>query len=75
PDKSNHIIEGNCGIWKRNLVYAAKGAYVRPSLPPAIAVLPCGHAYHDECLEGVTPLEQAKEPPCISCWILDSENC
>ncbi|RZC69752.1 hypothetical protein C5167_032882 [Papaver somniferum] len=75
PDKSNHTIEENCGICKRNLVYAAKGAYVQPSLPPATAVLPCGHAYHDECLEGVTPLEQAKEPPCISCWISDSENC
>ncbi|KAI3946758.1 hypothetical protein MKW98_003321 [Papaver atlanticum] len=75
PDKSNHTIEENCGICKRNLVYAAKGAYVQPSLPPATAVLPCGHAYHDECLEGVTPPEQAKEPPCISCWISDSENC
>ncbi|MCL7038165.1 hypothetical protein MKW94_022470 [Papaver nudicaule] len=74
PDKSNHIIEENCGICKRNLLYAAKGDYVQPSLPPATAVLPCGHAYHDECLEGVTLLEQAKEPPCISCWISNSEN-
>ncbi|KAK6942329.1 Zinc finger, RING-type, eukaryotic [Dillenia turbinata] len=33
--------------------------------PPMVAVLPCGHTFHDECLSAAIPEKQAHDPPCF----------
>lgn len=58
-----------CQICKRDVMYAATGAFTQPEAPPAVAVLPCGHTFHDECLQRITPEDQLKNPPCIPCAI------
>ncbi|XP_071909567.1 uncharacterized protein [Coffea arabica] len=34
---------------------------------PCVAILACGHAFHSECLESITPPDQRTDPPCIFC--------
>lgn len=39
-----------------------------PTLLPAVDILPCGHAYHTECLqEEGTPVEHSNDPQCVLC--------
>ncbi|KAM3246400.1 hypothetical protein T459_10614 [Capsicum annuum] len=56
-----------CHLCKRDVAFNPEGPISRPAAPPPVAVLPCGHAFHDHCLELITPKEQSKEPPCIPC--------
>ncbi|KAK2976592.1 hypothetical protein RJ640_021394 [Escallonia rubra] len=58
-----------CLICKRDLSFTAEGLLDQPSVPPAVAVLPCGHTFHDQCLNRITPEDQSKNPPCIPCAI------
>ncbi|PWA48592.1 Zinc finger, RING/FYVE/PHD-type [Artemisia annua] len=58
-----------CLLCKRDLALTSEGAVFQPSVPPPVAVLPCGHTFHDQCLENITPKDQAKDPPCIPCAI------
>ncbi|KAM7259023.1 hypothetical protein ACFE04_014764 [Oxalis oulophora] len=59
--------EEKCFLCKRNVQYAPKGPYVKPTNPLIVAVLSCGHVFHDECLANITPESEAKNPPCIPC--------
>ncbi|TMW95854.1 hypothetical protein EJD97_008255 [Solanum chilense] len=61
------IIAENCKICKRNVMFNPEGPFVRPAIAPPVAVLPCGHVFHDECLQKITPKDQATNPPCIPC--------
>ncbi|OVA09791.1 zinc finger protein [Macleaya cordata] len=66
--ESSQTIDENCALCKRNLTFAPDPAPVsQPSIPPEVAVLPCGHTFHDECLQRITPPDQSKDPPCIPC--------
>ncbi|XP_057966876.1 uncharacterized protein LOC131157044 isoform X3 [Malania oleifera] len=56
-----------CPLCKRDLSYPPEGPVYQPTDPPATAVLPCGHVYHDRCLGLVTPEDQSDNPVCIPC--------
>ncbi|KAG8379650.1 hypothetical protein BUALT_Bualt07G0111100 [Buddleja alternifolia] len=58
-----------CLLCKRDLSFTAEGPVYQPAIPPAVAVLPCGHTFHDHCLERITPKGHSKYPPCIPCAI------
>ncbi|XP_021298377.1 uncharacterized protein LOC110427228 isoform X2 [Herrania umbratica] len=60
----------NCLLCKRDLSYAPEGPVFQPTLPPPVAVLSCGHCFHDLCLERITPKDEADNPPCIPCVII-----
>lgn len=61
-------IEQKCPLCKRGLSYMPEGdLYQLPAISPPVAVLSCGHVFHDHCLELITPKEESKEPPCIPC--------
>ncbi|KAF9614317.1 hypothetical protein IFM89_018070 [Coptis chinensis] len=62
----------NCHLCKRDLTFTPTGPVTQPSVPPAVAVLPCGHTFHDECLQLITPADLSKDPPCIPCAISTS---
>lgn len=61
-----------CLICKRDLSFTPDGPVSIPTIQPVVAVLPCGHTFHDHCLQLITPVDQAKSPPCIPCAIGDS---
>ncbi|KAG8656139.1 hypothetical protein MANES_04G100800v8 [Manihot esculenta] len=60
-----------CHICKRDLSFTPEGPIYQPEKPITAAVLPCGHHFHDSCLQRITPLNQAHDPPCIPCAIGD----
>lgn len=57
----------SCFLCKRDLTFTAEGPVYQPAAPPAVAVLPCGHTFHDSCLQRITPEDQSQHPPCIPC--------
>ncbi|KAK8574832.1 hypothetical protein V6N13_033937 [Hibiscus sabdariffa] len=61
----------NCLLCKRDLSYRPEGPILPLSAPPPVAVLPCGHCFHDLCLQRMTSNDQANNPPCIPCVIGD----
>ncbi|XP_027340511.1 uncharacterized protein LOC113853963 isoform X2 [Abrus precatorius] len=66
-DQTPEPIGYKCFLCKRDLSYAPEGPISQPPVPPAAAVLSCGHTFHDYCLERITPDDQSKDPPCIPC--------
>lgn len=58
-----------CLICRRDLIFSPEGPVERPPIPPPVAVLHCGHTFHDHCLQKITPEDQSKCPPCIPCAI------
>ncbi|XVF86311.1 hypothetical protein PTKIN_Ptkin18bG0029400 [Pterospermum kingtungense] len=62
----------NCLLCKRNLSYTAEGPVFQPAAPPPVAVLSCGHCFHDLCLQRITPKDQANNPSCIPCVVGDN---
>ncbi|CAN4088603.1 unnamed protein product [Withania somnifera] len=56
-----------CLLCKRDVAFNPEGPFSQPSVPPPVAVLPCGHVFHDHCLQLITPQDQSKNPPCIPC--------
>ncbi|KAL2533975.1 Uncharacterized protein Adt_07326 [Abeliophyllum distichum] len=58
-----------CLLCKRDLSFTPEGPIHQPAVSPAVAVLPCGHTFHDHCLQNITPEDQSKSPPCIPCAI------
>ncbi|XP_031132229.1 uncharacterized protein LOC116033615 isoform X2 [Ipomoea triloba] len=56
-----------CWLCKRDVAFTPDGPLSQPRMPPVVAVLPCHHVFHAECLEKITPKEQAEDPPCIPC--------
>nr|XP_043635608.1 uncharacterized protein LOC122606811 isoform X2 [Erigeron canadensis] len=69
PDATPKMTGYKCLLCKRDLALTSEGAVFQPAAPPPVAVLPCGHTFHDQCLENITPKDQAKDPPCIPCAI------
>ncbi|KAJ4952635.1 hypothetical protein NE237_029467 [Protea cynaroides] len=69
PAESHHSVGENCALCKRDLIFSPTGPLSIPSVRPEVAVLPCGHTFHDECLQRITPKELAEDPPCIPCAI------
>ncbi|KDP41946.1 hypothetical protein JCGZ_26964 [Jatropha curcas] len=63
PQLSGH----QCHICKRDLTFPPEGPIHQPEKPITTAVLPCGHHFHDSCLQRITPPNQAQDPPCIPC--------
>ncbi|KAI5337703.1 hypothetical protein L3X38_016974 [Prunus dulcis] len=61
-----------CLICKRDLSFTPEGPVFVPAIRPVVAVLPCGHTFHDHCLRLITPEEEVKNPPCIPCAIGES---
>ncbi|KAH7866640.1 hypothetical protein Vadar_023092 [Vaccinium darrowii] len=60
PPPSGH----KCMLCKRDLSFKTEGQVYQPTIPPPVAVLPCGHTFHDHCLQLVIPQNQSKDPPC-----------
>ncbi|KAL8464518.1 hypothetical protein ACS0TY_034155 [Phlomoides rotata] len=58
-----------CFLCKRDLSFTPEGLVFQPTAPPPVAVLPCGHTFHDHCLQIITPEDQRTSPPCIPCAI------
>ncbi|KAK1372231.1 hypothetical protein POM88_028424 [Heracleum sosnowskyi] len=58
-----------CLICRRDLIFSPEGPVERPPISPLVAVLHCGHTFHDICLQKITPEDQSKSPPCIPCAI------
>ncbi|XP_071733417.1 uncharacterized protein [Rutidosis leptorrhynchoides] len=69
PDATPKLSGYKCLLCKRDLALTSEGDVYQPTVPPPVAVLPCGHTFHDQCLQNITPQDQAKEPPCIPCAI------
>lgn len=79
PSSASHIkwqgfemprpIGEKCLLCKRDLSYSPEGPISTPPTAPAVAVLPCAHTFHDDCLSRITPADQSKDPPCIPCAI------
>ncbi|GJR58866.1 putative zinc finger, RING/FYVE/PHD-type containing protein [Tanacetum coccineum] len=69
PNTTPKLSGYKCLLCKRDLALTSEGAVFQPAIPPPVAVLPCGHIFHDQCLENITPEDQAKDPPCIPCAI------
>ncbi|KAF5193448.1 hypothetical protein FRX31_016963 [Thalictrum thalictroides] len=67
PTVVSKSIGEKCHICKRDLSYTSEGPVTQPTIPPPVAVLHCGHTFHDECLQRITPEDQLKDPPCIPC--------
>ncbi|XP_052176140.1 uncharacterized protein LOC127790605 [Diospyros lotus] len=61
-----------CMLCKRDLSFTPEGPVYQPTVPPAVAVLPCGHTFHDHCLQIIVPEDQSKNPPCIPCAISET---
>lgn len=68
-NEAPELIGFNCCLCKRDLSFAPEGPISQPSPPPDSAVLPCGHTFHRECLERMTPEDQSNDPSCIPCAI------
>ncbi|XP_056167812.1 uncharacterized protein LOC115681766 isoform X2 [Syzygium oleosum] len=67
-DEASQLIGHNCLLCNRDLRYVpGSGPISIPSRPPTISVLPCGHTFHESCLDWITPQDQAKDPPCVTC--------
>ncbi|XP_059644165.1 uncharacterized protein LOC132285944 [Cornus florida] len=57
-----------CGLCMRDLSFIPPpGPVYQPSNKPPVAVLPCGHTFHDHCLQIITTEEHSKDPECIPC--------
>ncbi|KAL8260915.1 hypothetical protein R6Q59_024964 [Mikania micrantha] len=69
PEATPKLSGYKCFLCKRDLALTSEGAVYQPAAPPPTAVLPCGHSFHDQCLQNITPDDQAKDPPCIPCAI------
>ncbi|KAJ4838109.1 hypothetical protein Tsubulata_003429, partial [Turnera subulata] len=65
-DKTPQPSGRRCSICKIDLIYKPNRDDQSVN-PPPVAVMACHHYYHDECLERITPKEQAQDPPCIAC--------
>ncbi|KVH98094.1 Zinc finger, RING/FYVE/PHD-type [Cynara cardunculus var. scolymus] len=72
PDRTPQLTGYKCLLCKRDLSLTSEGAVYQPVPPPPVAVLPCGHTFHDQCLQNITPQDQSKDPPCIPCAIGDN---
>ncbi|XP_062090011.1 uncharacterized protein LOC133796494 isoform X2 [Humulus lupulus] len=66
-DETSKRIGHKCFICKRDLSLSADGSVFRSNLLVPSAILPCGHTFHDHCLQLNTPPDQATNPPCIHC--------
>ncbi|KAK1403628.1 hypothetical protein POM88_003233 [Heracleum sosnowskyi] len=72
-------LEQICPICENDLSYISAGDYSyyeddnEPPKLPEVAVLPCGHAFHSECLMQFIEEEQSREPPCFFCT--SNESC
>ncbi|KAL1819738.1 hypothetical protein ACET3Z_014607 [Daucus carota] len=65
-------IEQICPVCEKDLSYMSSiDSYyeddAEPPKLPEVAVLPCGHAFHTECLMQFTEEGQSREPPCFLC--------
>lgn len=65
-------IEQICPVCEKDLSYISSiDSYyeddAEPPKLPEVAVLPCGHAFHTECLMQFTEEGQSREPPCFLC--------
>ncbi|KAK9069837.1 hypothetical protein SSX86_010233 [Deinandra increscens subsp. villosa] len=69
PDATSKLSGYKCLLCKRDLALTSEGPVFQPSVPPPVAVLRCGHTFHDQCLQNITPGDQANDPPCIPCAI------
>ncbi|KAK9066038.1 hypothetical protein SSX86_015440 [Deinandra increscens subsp. villosa] len=70
PEAAASKLSGyKCLLCKRDLALTSEGPVYQPAVPPPVAILPCGHTFHDQCLQNITPDDQAKDPPCIPCAI------
>ncbi|XP_038995340.1 uncharacterized protein LOC120119596 isoform X2 [Hibiscus syriacus] len=58
-----------CLLCKRDLSYRPEGPILPLTAPPPVAVLSCGHCFHELCLQRMTPEDEANSPPCIPCVI------
>ncbi|XP_014500172.1 uncharacterized protein LOC106761168 [Vigna radiata var. radiata] len=66
-DQTPEPIGYKCFLCKRDLSYEPEGPISLPPTSPSVAVLSCGHTFHEYCLERITPCDQSKDPPCIPC--------
>nr|XP_007150822.1 hypothetical protein PHAVU_005G183500g [Phaseolus vulgaris]ESW22816.1 hypothetical protein PHAVU_005G183500g [Phaseolus vulgaris] len=66
-DQTPEPVGYKCFLCKRDLSYKPEGPISLPSASPVVAVLSCGHTFHDSCLGRITPCNQYKDPPCIPC--------
>ncbi|KAI3763255.1 hypothetical protein L1987_53709 [Smallanthus sonchifolius] len=69
PEATSKLSGYKCYLCKRDLALTSEGHVYQPAVPPPVAILPCGHSFHDQCLQNITPDDQAKDPPCIPCAI------
>ncbi|KAL3613607.1 hypothetical protein CASFOL_042532 [Castilleja foliolosa] len=63
-----------CLLCKRDISFTAEGQVYQPVIPPAVAVLACGHTFHEDCLQRITPVDYSIDPPCIPCALGESET-
>lgn len=67
---SESMTDQKCGVcWKLIVQKSPWGSnrIVRGNDMPIAGILPCGHVFHADCLEHITPKTHIHEPPCPSC--------
>ncbi|XP_044477109.1 uncharacterized protein LOC123204491 [Mangifera indica] len=65
-----HAVDQKCGVCGKQLCQKSPWSSHRIMSGgdmPTAGVLPCGHVFHAECLEQLTPKTQIHEPPCPLC--------
>lgn len=63
---ASHLEVNTCAICSRNLPHTPVNMLSRSNVS-VVAVLFCGHVYHAECLEQVTPEASKHDPSCPVC--------
>ncbi|XP_031391619.1 uncharacterized protein LOC116203820 isoform X1 [Punica granatum] len=67
---SGSAVDQKCGVCRKLLVQKSpwsSNRIMRGNDMPIAGILPCGHVFHADCLEHVTPKTQIHEPPCPLC--------
>lgn len=64
------ITDQKCGVCRKLMVQNSpwsSNRIVRGNDMPVAGILPCGHVFHADCLEHITPETHIHEPPCPLC--------
>ncbi|GMH23283.1 hypothetical protein Nepgr_025126 [Nepenthes gracilis] len=69
---SNNTVGKECCLCQKDLAVAPSGGKPAFGILPVASIMPCGHAFHHDCLEIGGLNQQPGDPPCVLCTSSDS---